>query len=87
MEDNTKEEEYKKYYEQGEVIGSGSFGLVYKGKDKSNNEPIAIKIIDYEKIIMNESNENDDIENILNTYIDGFINEFENMKICSKDNI
>ena len=47
MEDNPNEryEEYTKYYELGELIDNGAFGYVYKGKDKRNNEPRAIKII------------------------------------------
>ena len=91
MEDNSKEEdeEFTKYYEQGELIDNGTFGNVYKGKDKSNNESRAIKIIKYEKIksyILKESNENEDIANLLNVYINGYINEFKNMKICSENN-
>eukprot|EP01122_Echinamoeba_exundans_P000153 TRINITY_DN10132_c1_g1_i1.p2 TRINITY_DN10132_c1_g1~~TRINITY_DN10132_c1_g1_i1.p2 ORF type:complete len:515 (-),score=197.47 TRINITY_DN10132_c1_g1_i1:369-1913(-) len=35
-------------YEKGEIIGKGSFGIVYKGRDKETGAEVAIKIIDLE---------------------------------------
>jgi len=80
---------YKDYYEIGEGIGSGGFGSIHKGKEKNKDELRAIKVMDLNKIrenILNEIDENDDIEEKLKSYINGFIEEFEIMKKCCINN-
>ena len=41
---------YEKYYDIIELIGIGSYGPVYKGKDKKTKELRAIKVMDFKKI-------------------------------------
>ena len=41
---------YELYYDIIEVIGNGSFGCVYKGREKKTNELRAIKFINIELI-------------------------------------
>ena len=89
---------YKEYYEIIEVIGIGGYGCVYKGRDKNTKEMRAIKVISIEKIRGNltfkyEIEENllyeyeaSEIEKQKNLFINGFIEEFNNMKICSNNN-
>ena len=83
-----RKQDYKNYYDVLEVIGNGAFGCVYKGKEKNTNEYRALKVMSLKKIKENLLNqyEVEDIENQLNLCIQGFIQEFENMKICSEDN-
>ena len=38
-------QDYEIYYNKGEVIGVGGFGLVFEGKDKESKEVRAIKRI------------------------------------------
>ena len=75
-------------YEVNEEIGHGEYGHVYKGKNKTTGELIAIKIINKKKIKDYIRNFYDDKNNkvklreidiILNDYID-------NMKILSNEN-
>ncbi len=47
---NDKVKNYEQKYELMDVIGSGSFGKVYKAKVKGEDEYRAIKIIDKNKI-------------------------------------
>ena len=70
-------------------IGNDAYGNVYKGKDKKTNEYRAIKIMKYDKIIESllYKYSPDEIEEKLQLCINGFTIEFENMKICSKNNI
>lgn len=44
----SKKGDPEELYEKGEVIGKGSFGVVYKGIKKETGEVVAIKIIDLE---------------------------------------
>jgi len=39
-----------KYYCKGELLGEGAFASVYKGYHVDDKSPVAIKLIDYEKI-------------------------------------
>ncbi|KAI8340295.1 kinase-like domain-containing protein [Chlamydoabsidia padenii] len=31
------------HYELGEILGQGSFGIIYEGRNRTNNQPVAIK--------------------------------------------
>ena len=80
-------QDYKKYYKILDGIGSGAFGMVYKGIEIETNELRAIKVIQLDKI--KESilaYEDEEPEKKLKECIDGFIKECENMKICSNIN-
>jgi len=79
---------YKEYYETKDIIGVGAYGCVYKGREKETNELRAIKVMEIRKIRENLSSqyEIEEIKEQLKLCIEGFIQEFENMKICSKDN-
>jgi len=79
---------YKEYYEPIEIIGTGGFGCVYKGRNKETKELRAIKVIDLDKIEENLSSqyEREEIEEQLKLCIEGFKEEFEIMKICSNNN-
>ena len=70
-------EDYKQYYEIGDIIGKGTFGKVFKAKNKITNEIVAIKIID-----IDDSNTEQEIENAINLVI----TELKNMKICTNEN-
>ena len=86
---NSSSKNYKDYYEIIEVIGSGGYGTVCKGREKKTNELRAIKIINLNTIrenLIDQIDEKDDIEEKLKTYINGFINEFEIMKKCCSNN-
>ena len=87
MTEKTKQN-YEDYYERIDQIGNGSYGIVYKGIKKETNEFRAIKVMEIEKIRENLSSqyEIEEIKEQLKLCIVGFIQEFENMKICSKDN-
>ena len=77
---------YKDYYETIEAIGSGAFGTVYKGKEKGKDELRAIKVIDLERVNVYLTNQysGEDIKEHSNLCLNGFISEFEIMKLCSK---
>ena len=79
---------YKEYYEIIELIDSGEYGYVYKGREKSTKELRAIKVISLEKIQENllSQYETNEIEKQLKLCINGFIEEYNNMKICSNNN-
>ena len=79
---------YKEYYEIIEVIGIGGYGCVYKGRDKNTKEMRAIKVISIEKITENLTfkYEIEEIEDQLKKCIEGFIEEYKIMEICSKNN-
>ena len=81
-------EDFRKYYDIIEEIGNGAYGNVYKGKEKKTNEYRAIKIMKYDKIRENllYIYSPDEIKNHLQICINGFIKEYENMNICSKNN-
>jgi len=87
MSDRIKDD-YKKYYYIDKVIGSGGYGNVYLGKDKETQELRAIKVMNINEIKNGLKSEymTDEIEDFLKNYIDGFIQEFNIMKICSKNN-
>ena len=85
---NREKENYKKYYEITNNLGNGAFGIVCEGKDRENNEFRAIKTIDLKEIakkIMDEY-DGEELKENLDKCINGFITEFNNMKICSENN-
>ena len=79
---------YKIYYDIIEEIGTGTYGVVYKGKEKITKELRAIKVMNLKTIKNNFSFQYDaiDIEKQLELLIKEFIKEFEYMKICSNNN-
>jgi len=87
MTDRTKKD-FREYYEIIEEIDSGAYGHVYKGRDKITKELRAIKIISLEKIKDNLFSQylSNEIEEPLKLRINGFIEEFNIMKICSNNN-
>ena len=87
MSDRIKEN-YKEYYEIINLIDSGAYGHVYKGREKLTKELRAIKVISLEKIEDNLLSQygSNEIEEQLNLCINSFIEEFNNMKICSNNN-
>ena len=48
---SNRKQNYKKYYENFEKIGSGKFSTVYKAKVKGKKEYVAIKVIKKEKLL------------------------------------
>ena len=87
MTERTKQN-YEEYYEPLEIIGTGGYGYVYKGRDKNTKELRAIKVLDIEKIEEDLSSqyEREEIKEQLKLYIEGFKEEFEIMKLCSNNN-
>ena len=84
-----KDSDYKNYYDILELKGNGAFGHVYKATSKEiNNDYRAIKVIDLDKIRESLLLEYgiEGLEQQLNICIDGYIKEFENMYLCSKNN-
>ena len=88
MEKRSKQD-YKKYYNIIDVIGTGAFAVVYKAKSKETGEDRAIKVMNLNKIreeFMNKYNR-EEIEKQIKICVKGFITEFNNMKICINNNI
>ena len=87
MSERTKRS-YKDFYETLDIIGTGGYGYVFKGRDRKTKELRAIKVMNVEKIEQNLSSqyETKNIKEHLKLCIEGFIKEFENMQICSKNN-
>jgi len=85
---NRTKENFEKYYEIIKVIGIGGYGCVYRGRDKKTKELRSIKVISKEKMEDNllSQYEANEIEEQLNLCINGFIEEYNNMKICSNNN-
>ena len=79
---------YEDYYEIIKVIGIGGYGCVFKGRDKQTKELRAIKVMNIDKIKENLliKYEREELKEQLKLCIDGFIEEFEIMKICSQNN-
>ena len=89
IEINRSNKNYEDYYEIIKGIGSGGYGIVYKGREKKTNELRAIKVMDLNKIreiLMFEIDESENIEEKLKSYINGIIEEFEIMKKCCINN-
>ena len=89
---NHPNENYQNYYEIITMIGKGSYGTVYKAKEKNTNQLKAIKVIDiyqYKEDLKNIYNENEITEE-MKFKLDKFINnikiEIKNMTICESEN-
>ena len=82
-------EDYKKYYDIIDIIVNGTYGFVYKVKEKITNELRSIKVMDLNKIRKNFMNiyEEEEIKKQIKLCIDGFITEYNKMKICYNNNI
>ena len=79
---------YKKYYDIIDLIETGGYGCVYKGREKETKELRAIKVMSIEKIEQSLlcQYEREEIKDQIDLCIKGFIEEFNNMKICSNNN-
>ena len=87
--EKTSNYDYTKFYDNLVRIGNGVFGVVYKGRELKSNELRAIKVIQLDKLkknIFKNNKENEAPEKKLQECIDGYINECENIKICSNRN-
>ena len=87
--DSSINDYYHKFYDNLVGIGNGAFGIVYKGREIITNEFKAIKVIQLNKLkesILLNIKEDEDPEKKYKECIDGYINECENMKICSNIN-
>ena len=81
--------DFKKYYDNLEGIGNGAFTIVYKGKEIKTKELRAIKVIQLDRLkeyILLYEGEDEDLEKKLKKCIEGYINECENLKLCSCTN-
>ena len=71
-------DDYNKYYEiMGDKIGKGTYGEVYKAKNKKTGQIVALK-----KMYINNYDDDEDIENSINA----IINELKTMDICYNEN-
>ena len=79
-------EDHKKYYEYQtkDYLGEGGFAKVYKAKSLETNEIRAIKIIDLFRI--KKQIEYDDMEETIDSYINGFHQEIKYMQILEGKN-
>ena len=88
MEERSKKD-FRTYYDILSIIDCGAYGNVFKGKEKNSNELRAIKMMDFNK--MKESfsliYDFEEIDEQIKSYKNKFIEEFENMKLCSINNI
>ena len=80
---------YKDFYTTTTVAGNGGFAIVYKGcKKGTHNENIAIKVINFDQtreILLNRPEiDVNKLDDELQKCIEGFVKEFNNMKICSR---
>ena len=86
--EQNSDEEFKSKYEILNQVAQGSYGKVYKAKDKKTDELRAIKFIDKERIKYNLRNENNsnDIEEKFKEFQINFLNEIKLMKVCENEN-
>ena len=85
----TKSQNYRDKYYDLKKIGEGGFGEIYKAKVKNTNQFRALKIINknlIKKSIKENCLKEEEVEEEYKTYINYFMNEIDNMKICSKYN-
>ena len=76
--------DFRDYYEIENQIGNTEFVVVYRGKNKRNNELRAIKVLDYKRIKDDFRRKNlKDIKEEFNKYYNDFYNEINLMKILN----
>jgi serine/threonine protein kinase len=88
MNERTKED-FRKFYDILDIIGGGGYGYIYKGIEKKTKEKRAIKVIDLSKIkddLLSQF-ETEEVKDQIHEIILNFKKEYENMKICSNNNI
>ena len=79
---------FRDYYDLGEKIGEGGFGVVYKAKVKGTNEQRAIKLVDKNTIKDNISKQSfrEPTQKELDSYYSCLKNEVKNMQMMEGDN-
>ena len=79
---------FRDYYDLGEKIGEGGFGVVYKAKVKGTNEQRAIKLVDKNTIKDNISKQSfrEPTQKELDFYYSCLKNEVKNMQMMEGDN-
>ena len=84
--DKRSSHDYTKYYDNLVEIRRRKLSIVYKGREIKTKELRAIKVIQLDILKKNIIAKGDeDPEKKLKEYIDGYINECENMRICSNN--
>ena len=89
LHDLIKNPNYKEKYINLKKIGEGGYGTIYKANIKNTNELRALKIINKELLKANITKNFilfDEAEEEYKKCINCFMNEIENMKICSQYN-
>ena len=83
-----KANDFRKYYIiEGDYIGQGAFGTVYKARKKDTKEIRAIKVIDIKKFVKDsENNGKVLLEKELKDFIDTIIKEINVMQILEGQN-
>jgi serine/threonine protein kinase len=89
LQDLIKNPNYKEKYINLKKIGEGGYGVIYKANIKNTNELRALKVINKELLKENITKNfilADEAEEEYKKCINCFMNEIENMKICSQYN-
>ena len=89
LQDLIKNPNYKEKYINLKKIGEGGYGVIYKANIKNTNEFRALKVINKELLKENITKNfflADEAEEEYKKCINCFMNEIENMKICSQYN-
>ena len=83
-----KANDFRKYYIiEGDYIGQGAFGTVYKARKKDTKEIRAIKVIDIKKFVKDSENNGKVLsEKEIKDFIDTIIKEINVMQILEGQN-
>ena len=83
-----KANDFRKYYIiEGDYIGQGAFGIVYKARKKDTKEIRAIKVIDIKKFVKDSENNGKVLsEKEIKDFIDTIIKEINVMQILEGQN-
>ena len=81
-------QDYKNYYETGNVIKDTGLGIIYEGIEKKSKEKRAIKIVQKAQIIdrLKKVLDSETISEDIEPYINSLLNEVKNMKIIMQGN-